>query len=93
MDRWCLYDCFSGSADGVSMIEHVMQKIARTTGKDVLTVQLGNMGEDDKATLVPMIEELKKTSNYENRCKEIEQYNKVSFSRFWKFNLNHMLGR
>ncbi|XP_023247177.1 xanthine dehydrogenase-like [Copidosoma floridanum] len=72
-NTWCRAP---GSTEGVSMIEHIMDRIAKVTGKDPIEVRIANMDPNDKEALVPMIEDLKKSSDYENRMNEISKYNK-----------------
>lgn len=55
-----------------------MERIARVTGKDPLDVKMLNMNPMDKEMLTPMIEELKKTSDYEQRRAHIDKFNKVT---------------
>lgn len=59
------------------MIEQIMEKIARITGKDPLDIKMINMNDVDKASLKPMIEELKKSSDYEKRVKDVDKFNNV----------------
>ncbi|XP_014224706.2 xanthine dehydrogenase/oxidase-like isoform X1 [Trichogramma pretiosum] len=71
-NTWCRAP---GSTEGTATIEHIMERIARVTKKDPLEVRMANMNEDDKASLIPMIEELKKTSNYDERLFNVNKYN------------------
>lgn len=59
------------------MIEHVMENISRVTNTDPVEVRILNMNDDDKKVLVPMIDELKKTSEYQKRLQDAEIFNKV----------------
>lgn len=70
-----IYDL--GAAEGVGMIEQVMERIARITGKDPLEVRMINMNDTDKQMLTPLIDELKKSSDYENRLIDIKKFNNV----------------
>ncbi|XP_018360424.1 PREDICTED: LOW QUALITY PROTEIN: xanthine dehydrogenase-like [Trachymyrmex cornetzi] len=56
----------SGSAEGVAMIENLMEHIAKVTNKDPIEVRLANMNDIDKSVLKPMIEDLLKKANYDN---------------------------
>lgn len=59
------------------MIEQIMERIARITGKDPLDIRMINMNDADKAILTPMIDELKKTSDYEKRVNDVNEFNSV----------------
>ena len=61
------------------MIETIMERIAKATGKDPIDVRIANMNPDDKKALEPMIAELKKTSEYDKRLKDIKKFNNVSY--------------
>ncbi|KAL6263815.1 hypothetical protein P5V15_003898 [Pogonomyrmex californicus] len=64
-----------GSTEGVSMIENIMEHIARVTRKDPLKIKLANMNDVDKAALEPMIKELSKSADYEIRKRAVETFN------------------
>lgn len=68
---------FLGSTEGVAMIENMMEHIARVTNTDPIEVRILNMDADIKKTLVPMIEEIKKTSDYLNRLQAVKKFNEV----------------
>ena len=59
------------------MIENIMEHIAKVTNNNPVEVRIRNMNEADKKFLVPMIEALKKSADYENRIKEVSIFNKV----------------
>lgn len=63
------------------MIEHVMENISRVTNTDPVEVRILNMNDDDKKVLVPMIDELKKTSEYQKRLQDAEIFNKAHKKR------------
>ncbi|XP_058788820.1 xanthine dehydrogenase/oxidase-like [Phymastichus coffea] len=71
-NTWCRSP---GSAEGIATVEHIMERIARVTGRDALDVKIINMNPADKETLIPMIEELKKTSDYEQRKTAVDNFN------------------
>ena len=60
------------------MIENVMEHIAKITGNNPIDVRLRNMNEEHKKFLIPMIDSLKKTANYDSRIKEVALFNKVN---------------
>ena len=60
------------------MIENTMEHIAKVTNNDPVEVRIRNMNETDKKVLVPMIETLKKSSDYDNRIQEVSVFNEVS---------------
>lgn len=64
-----------GSTEGIAMIEHIMERIAKTTKKDPLKVKLANMDDESKATLESMIKDLIKSADYENRKRAVETFN------------------
>lgn len=80
-----------GSAEGVSTVEHIMERIARVTGKDSLDVKILNMNAVDKEALLPMIEELKKTSDYEKRKIDVENFNRVNYKNRYHCSINVIL--
>ena len=60
------------------MAESIMEHIARVLGKDPLEIRLLNMNATDKEALVPMIEDIKKSSDYDTRKRAINEFNSVS---------------
>ncbi|XP_047998050.1 indole-3-acetaldehyde oxidase-like [Leguminivora glycinivorella] len=71
-NTWCRAP---SSTEGVAMIENIMEQIAHNLNKDPLEVRLNNM--DKKDNPVPdLIEQLKKDSDFENRYKEVDEFNK-----------------
>lgn len=56
------------------MIENIMEKIAHVTGKDSLHVRSVNMTTEDNP-LPDLIEHLKKDSDYDERLKEVKEFN------------------
>lgn len=56
------------------MIEYIMERIAYNLGKDPTEVRLINMKKGDNP-IPEMIEELKKDSNYDDRCKQVHKFN------------------
>ena len=69
---------FTGTPEHVGITEHAMEHIAKVTGNNPMDVRLRNMSEEHKKFLVPMIENLKKTANYDSRIREILLFNKVN---------------
>jgi xanthine dehydrogenase molybdopterin-binding subunit B len=61
----------------VTAIENIMERIARVTKIDPITVRLNNMNETDKSVMLEMMDVLKKSSDYERRLKDVEKFNKV----------------
>lgn len=68
------------------MSEHVMERIARVTGRDPLEVRLNNMTDDVRNKLEPMINELKKSAEYDKRMRDVNKFNSVSIITFFKNN-------
>ncbi|XP_066582260.1 uncharacterized protein [Prorops nasuta] len=64
-----------GSTEGIAISESLMEHIASVLEKDPLEVRLANMLEDDKKMLLPMIDELKKTAEYDKRKMSVRAYN------------------
>lgn len=64
------------------MIENIMEHIAAKLNKDPLEVKLINMNAEDKAVLEPLIEDLKKSGDYDSRKREIEMFNNVRNESF-----------
>ncbi|XP_028176684.1 xanthine dehydrogenase 1-like [Ostrinia furnacalis] len=68
---YCRAPC---STEGVAMIENMMEQIAFTVKKDSNDVRLLNIDAKDK--MIPdMIEQLKKSSNFDERTEEIKTFN------------------
>nr|XP_050853429.1 uncharacterized protein LOC127065310 isoform X1 [Vespula vulgaris] len=64
-----------GSTEGISMIENIMEHIAAKVNKDPLEVKLINMNPEDKGVLEPLIEDLKKSADYDSRKRAVEMFN------------------
>ncbi|XP_034939273.1 xanthine dehydrogenase 1-like [Chelonus insularis] len=64
-----------GSVEGVSMVETIMENIAKELGLDPTEVRLGNMEPTSKESLSKMIEDLKVSSDYETRIRSIRLFN------------------
>ncbi|KAJ8676452.1 hypothetical protein QAD02_012239 [Eretmocerus hayati] len=71
-NTWCRAPA---TPETISMIEHVMDRIARVTGKDPVAVRLVNMTDSEKNILEPMINEIKKSSDYDSRMKDVGKFN------------------
>ncbi|XP_047028790.1 probable aldehyde oxidase 2 [Helicoverpa zea] len=63
------------STEGVAMIEYMMEKIAFTLKQDSMEVRLLNMDLEDNP-IPEMITQIKKDADYDDRCKEVEEFNK-----------------
>lgn len=59
------------------MSEHMIERIARVTGRDPVEVRLTNMNDDVRKILEPMINEIKKTSEYDKRMRDVNKFNSV----------------
>ena len=70
------------------MIEHIMERIAIHTGNDPVSVRIINMNDDDRKAMEPMIEDLKKSADYENRLKEVIKFNKVRLKCIYFYTKN-----
>nr|CAD7401854.1 unnamed protein product [Timema cristinae] len=66
-----------GSTEGIGFIENVMEHIAKVVNKDPIEVRLKNMPEETNP-IAEMINDIKKSSNYEERKKYIENFNKLN---------------
>ncbi|XP_012221434.1 xanthine dehydrogenase/oxidase isoform X2 [Linepithema humile] len=64
-----------GSAEGIAMIECIMEHIARVTKKDPVQVRLANMPDADKVILEKMIKDLFKSADYDMRKQAVETFN------------------
>lgn len=64
------------------MIENIMEHIAAKLNKDPVEVKLINMNAEDKAVLEPLIEDLKKSGDYDSRKREVEMFNNVRNESF-----------
>ncbi|XP_024942171.1 xanthine dehydrogenase 1 isoform X2 [Cephus cinctus] len=65
-----------GSTEAISMAENMMEHIARAVGKDPVEVRLINMNEKDGTVLKPLIEDLKKSSDFDARKRAVDTFNK-----------------
>ncbi|OXU29496.1 hypothetical protein TSAR_010099 [Trichomalopsis sarcophagae] len=70
---WCRSP---GSAEGLAIIGDVMEQIARATHQDPFDVVLQNVSDDDRERVTSMIDQIKKTSEYEDRRKAADLFNK-----------------
>lgn len=64
-----------GSVEGVSIIENIMEHIAMELNKDPIEVRLINMSEDHKNALGPMIDDLKRSADYDTRKRAVDIFN------------------
>ncbi|XP_078042324.1 uncharacterized protein LOC144472818 isoform X2 [Augochlora pura] len=63
------------STEGLGMIENLMEHIARVVGKDSLEVRLANMSSHHKDELQPLLDDLRKTADYDMRKRAVETFN------------------
>ncbi|KAJ0176229.1 hypothetical protein K1T71_008403 [Dendrolimus kikuchii] len=63
-----------GTAEGISSIEHIMEHIAFELKKDPTSVRLANM-KSTETDLPELIESFKTEVNFDERYKEIQQFN------------------
>ena len=63
------------------MIESIMEHISRVTNVDPVKVRLENLNPQDENTVKSMVDEIMKTSNFENRRKAIDIFNRVNNKR------------
>ncbi|XP_069693946.1 uncharacterized protein [Periplaneta americana] len=69
---WCRAP---GSTEGIGMIEHIMEHIAKVVKKEPMDVRLINIPAEDKA-IHEMIQDLKKSSDFDARKQSIDEFNK-----------------
>jgi len=65
------------STEGIACIEHVMEHIAKVVKRDPIDVRLKNVKKDD-SNIENMIEDLKIKADFEERKRNVEEFNKVS---------------
>ncbi|XP_063217996.1 xanthine dehydrogenase/oxidase-like [Bacillus rossius redtenbacheri] len=65
------------STEGIAVIETIMEHIAKTVKKDATDVRLKNMNPANNP-IPGMIKDIKTSSNYEARKKNVEDFNKVN---------------
>ena len=61
-----------------------MEHIANVTGNHPIDVRMANMKKEDNP-IPDLINDLKKVSDYSNREKKIEEFNKVRFIQYLIF--------
>lgn len=66
---------FAASAEGIAMIENIMEYIAFSIGKDPIQVRLSNMGAENNP-FPDMIDQFKSDSEYDRRYEEVRAFNK-----------------
>ncbi|KAF2904753.1 hypothetical protein ILUMI_01423 [Ignelater luminosus] len=67
-----------GHANVVAMSETIMEHIALEMGKPALEIRLANMSQNENKKLIQFINELRQTSDYDNRLKAAEEFNKTN---------------
>lgn len=73
-----LLNYFTGTCEATAFIENIMDNIARTTKKDPVSIRLKNMTKDNNV-LPEMWNVLKESASYEQRRKDVEEFNKVLY--------------
>ena len=71
------YISFEGACEGIAFIEHVMEHVAKVIKKDPIDVRLKNLKKDDP-NVQNMIQDLKIKADFEERKRNVEEFNKVS---------------
>lgn len=66
-----------GHTNVIGMCETIMENIALTMGKPALEIRLANMDQDENKKLIELINEHRQHSDYDNRLKAVEEFNKV----------------
>lgn len=64
-----------GSVEAIGMIENILEHIAVEVDKDPVEIKLINMSEDHKSALEPMINDLKRSSDYDSRKRAVDIFN------------------
>nr|XP_018909623.1 PREDICTED: xanthine dehydrogenase-like [Bemisia tabaci] len=64
-----------GACEGIATIEHVFEHIATELKKDPLVVRATNFADDSKEHLGTIIDQLKESSDFDNRKKKIQKFN------------------
>ncbi|KAK2583672.1 hypothetical protein KPH14_009602 [Odynerus spinipes] len=64
-----------GSVEGISMIENIMERIAAELNKDPLEVKLINMSKDHRSAVESMINDLKRSADYDSRKRAVDIFN------------------
>jgi xanthine dehydrogenase molybdopterin-binding subunit B len=75
---------FQGSTEGIAFIENIMEHIAKVLQKDPIEVRIKNLKNDD-STILNMIEDMKVTAEYEERKRNVEEFNRVSGAIYFAF--------
>lgn len=61
----------------MSFVEDMMEHIAAGIGKDPESVKIANFNDVDKPVLMKMMEDLKKSADYDNRKAAVDTFNLV----------------
>lgn len=65
------------TTEGVATIENIMEHIAKVVDKDPVSVKLANINPEKNQPIPQMINDLKKSSDFEKRLQNIKSFNKV----------------
>lgn len=68
----------SGSLEGITITEHIMEHIAHEVGKDPLSVRLRNTITTDPTE--SLVTSIKEKSNFDQRKSSVEEFNKVGYN-------------
>lgn len=62
----------------MAMIETLMEHVAMELDIPSLDIRLANMSQDQNETILKFISEFRQWSDYDNRLKGVEEFNKVN---------------
>lgn len=82
---------FTGSTEALGALETVMEHIAKQLNKDPVQVKMINKRSATDLPFPAMVEDIKKSSDFDRRVKEIETFNKVRVYSLRKPLLNSWL--
>ncbi|XP_039281010.1 indole-3-acetaldehyde oxidase [Nilaparvata lugens] len=71
-NTWCRAP---GATEASASVEHIMEHIASVVRKDPLAVRIQNFRSESQP-LLPMIDEIKTSCNYQKSAAEVEEFNK-----------------
>ncbi|KAF6212617.1 hypothetical protein GE061_013143 [Apolygus lucorum] len=64
-----------GTLEAMTAIEHIMEHVAHASGITPIDVRLANLSSDYKDAVNEIVNTLKKSSEFDNRMKQIENFN------------------